>query len=118
MTNATRHYNRRTHCIHCRGKHTSEDHHLSLTIPPLPTLSARPTPCQCNPTPRPSTTMQGRSGAPTTTTCRRRRNPPKTKKRQPHLASQCNRCINGRQCDAAEDTCNGYDGFDDNDHYD
>src|SRR6266550_4735773 len=96
----------------------SEDHHLSLTIPSLPTLPAHPTPRQRNPTPRPSTMMQGCSGAPTTTTCCRRRNPPKTKKRQHHSASQCNRCINGQQCDAAEDTCNGYVGFDDNDHYD
>ena len=39
MTNAARHYNWHTCCIHCRGKHTSEDHHLSLAIPPLPTLA-------------------------------------------------------------------------------
>src|SRR6266550_3254573 len=95
MTNATCHYNRRTRCIHCRGKHASEDHHLSLTIPPLPTLPARPTPRQHNPTPGPSTMMQGRSGAPSPTTTTRccRCNPPKTKKRQPHSDSQCNRCI-------------------------
>src|SRR6266576_3415913 len=118
MTNAVPHYNRRTRCIHCRDKHASEDHHLSLTIPPLPTLPTHPTPCQHNPTPGPSTMMQGHSGAPTTTTRRRRRNLSKTKKKQYHSASQCNRCINGQQCDAAEDTRNGYDGFNDDDHYD
>src|SRR6266550_5570011 len=92
MTNATHHYNRHTRCIHCRGKHASEDHHLSIAIPPLPTLPARTTLCQHNPTPGPSTTTQGRSGAPTTTTHRRRHNPPKTKKKQSHSTSQCNRC--------------------------
>src|SRR6266576_5403295 len=96
MTNATHHYNHQTHCIHCRGQCASEDHHLSLTIPPLPTLPACPTPHQRNPTPGPSTTTQGHSGALTTAT-----------------RSQCNRCINGQQCDAAEDTRNRYDGFDD-----
>ena len=23
------------HCIHCKGTHTSEDHHLSVSIPPV-----------------------------------------------------------------------------------
>src|SRR6266576_3918698 len=118
MTNATHHYNRRTCWIHCRGKHASEDHHLSLAVPPLPTLPTNTTLHQHNPMPGPSTLTQRHTGTLTTSTCCHHHNPPKTKKKQHHLASQCNRCINGQQCDATEDTHNRYDGFDDDDHYD
>ena len=99
-----------------RGKHASEDHHLSIAIPPLPTLPTRPTLCQCNPMPGPSTMTQGRSGAPTTTTRCRCRNLPKKKER--HVHSQCNRCINHQSCWRTEEEGPDSNGFDIGDDYD
>ena len=33
--NSMRYHAANRHCIHCQGTHTSEDHHLSVSVPPV-----------------------------------------------------------------------------------
>src|SRR6266550_4197934 len=109
MTHGTSSHRRCTpHCIHCHSKyHHSEDHHLPLTIPAMPTLPARPTPRRRDPTPRPSTQAERRPRAPNPSSRHHPRNPPKKKKKR-HNHSSCNRCINSRACCyTKEDVGNG-----------
>ena len=108
MKNATRRYDRRNKCLHCGGKHASEDHHLSIAIPPESPIPTRPPPRQRNPTPGPSTQKQGHPRTTNTTRTRRPRQPKEKKRNKRHAPSQCNRCINGRRCDDA-DYDDGYD---------
>jgi hypothetical protein len=108
MTNASRH-NRRQRCIHCKGNHESADHHTATTIPPVHRLPPRPTQRTQDLTPGPSTTSYPSQS---TTNARRRRAARYAKKKKEreeflarkarHSPNQCNRCINGRQCNYAD----------------
>jgi hypothetical protein len=123
MTNASR-YNRRQNCIHCNSRrHESADHHTATTVPPMHPLPARPTQRRQNPTPGPST--PARPTQVTTTPRRRRltRNEKKEEerkrfleKKRKHSPNVCNHCINGRQCDIADDNARG--AFDAHDYFD
>ncbi len=119
MNHGTSSHRRRTpRCIHCHSKyHRSEDHHLPLTIPAMPTLPARPTPRRRDLTPGLSTQAERRPRAPNPSSRRRPRNPPKKKKKR-HDRSSCNRCVNSRTCRYAEEEGPDYDGFNTGDDYD
>ena len=83
MTHGASSHRRRTpQCIHCHSKyHRSEDHHLPLTIPAMPTLPARLTPCRRDPMPGPSTQAERRPQAPNPSSRRYPRNPPRRRRR-------------------------------------
>ncbi len=119
MTHGTSSHRRRTpRCIHCHSKyHRSEDHHLPLTIPTMPTLPACPTPRRRDPMPGPSAQAERCPRAPNPSSRRRPHDPPKKKKKR-HDRSLCNRCINSCACCYTEEEGPDYDGFDTGDDYD
>src|SRR6266550_9159386 len=119
MTHGTSSSRRRApRCIHCHSKyHRSEDHHLPLTIPAMPTLPARPTLRRRDPMPGPSTQAERRPRAPNPSSRHHPRNPPKKKKKR-HDRSSCNQCVNSRACRHAKEEGPDYDGFDTGDDYD